>query len=191
MKRLPNLITSVRIALTICLNIYIYLNFGEMILPLILTVIIFSSDMLDGWLARKLNAVTKFGVAFDAFADIFYVTLSYLVLCRYGILPVMGIVLILFKFLEFIVTSAILQTHRESPEILIFDRIGKTVGIIFYMMPMTTYMFHQTFSEYNRAIHMTIGFTVGILGVMVVLSSWGRIRRCMKAMSQSIASQRQ
>lgn len=187
MKRLPNLITSLRIILTIYLNIYIYLNFGQTIIPLILTAIIFSSDILDGWLARKLNAVTKFGVTFDVFADILYVTLSYLVLCRYHILPFIGILLILFKFLEFMVTSAILQARRENSEILVFDRVGKTVGIIFYILPITTYLFHQTFSELNGAIHLTIGITVGVLGVMVVLSSWNRIGRCLKATNRSMA----
>ena len=187
MKNLPNSITFIRIVLTIYLNLYIYLNFGQIIIPVVLTAIIFSSDILDGWLARKFNAVTTFGVAFDAFADIFYVTLSYLVLCRYHILPFIGILLIIFKFLEFLVTSRILQMHRENSEILVFDRVGKMVGIIFYILPITTYLFHQTFSEFNHAIHLAIGVTIGLLGLMVMLSSWDRIGRCRKAMNRPMA----
>jgi phosphatidylglycerophosphate synthase len=181
MKYLPNLVTLFRVALTIILNLYLFLNFGEILMPLILTAIIFSSDFADGWLARKYNAVTKFGIGFDAFADILYVVLSYTVLYGYHVLPLVGLILILLKFLEFLITSAIINAGREpqsSNDLLIFDRLGKAVGILFYITPITTYVIHQTFSSYNHSIHLAIAVAIVLMGTMALASSWHRIGNC-------------
>lgn len=190
MKHVPNLITMFRIVLTIILNIYIYMDFGEILVPLVLTAIIFSTDFADGWLARKYNAVTNFGGGLDLFADIFYVVLSYGVLYGYHVLPLVGLVLILFKFLEFIITSAIINARkisRNSHGLLVFDQIGKAVGILFYIMPITTYVIHQTFRSYNNSIHIAFGLALGLMGIMVVISSWQRIGGCFKITNQANA----
>lgn len=191
MKYVPNAITFLRVVLTITFNVYIYLDFGEVIVPLILTALIFSSDVLDGWLARKYNAVTKFGVGFDAFADIFYVVLTYAVLYGYHILPMIGMILILFKFLEFMITSSIINAQPDSIQnaqrLLVFDRIGKAVGILLYIMPITTYFFHQTFTNYNHSIHIVIGIYIALIGVLAIISSWNRIGRCVQVSNRSTA----
>jgi phosphatidylglycerophosphate synthase len=188
MKYLPNLVTLCRVILTIILNIYIFLDFGEILVPLILTTIIFSSDFADGWLARKYNVVTKFGVGFDAFADIFYVALSYAVLTGYHILPFVGLILILFKFFEFLITSAIInarQNYSNANSLLIFDQLGKSVGILFYITPIVTYVIHQSFRNNNYAVHFFFGVAIGLMGIMVILSSWHRIVSCIKITRQS------
>jgi len=190
MKHLPNTITLFRVLLTIILNVYIYLDFGEILVPLILTGVIFLSDMTDGWLARKYNAATKFGEGFDAFADIFYVVTSYAVLYGYHVLPLVGLILILFKFLEFVVTSAIIEARqhdRSTHGLFIFDHLGKTAGILFYITPITTYVIHQTFSSYNHTIHIAIGVALGLIGIMAIVSSWHRIGSCYKITNSSNA----
>lgn len=191
MKHLPNAMTLLRVVLTILCNVYIYLDFGKVAVPLILTAIIFSSDLLDGWMARKYNAVTKFGVGFDAFADIFYVVLTYAVLYGYHILPMVGMIVILIKFLEFMITSSIIKarqdSHQNTQGLLVFDRMGKAVGILFYVMPITTYFFHQTFTKYNQTIHMAIGISIALIGVLAIVSSWNRIDRCVRISNRSTA----
>lgn len=191
MKYVPNAITFLRVVLTIALNVYIFLDFGEVTVPLILTAIIFSSDALDGWVARKYNAATKFGVWFDAFADIFYVVLTYAVLYGYHILPMVGMILILFKFLEFTITSSIINAQQDSipnaQGLLVFDRIGKAVGILLYIMPITTFFFHQTFANYNHPIHIVIGIYIALIGVLAIISSWNRIGRCVRISNRSTA----
>lgn len=190
MKHLPNIVTLLRVLLTIILNIYLYLDFGEILVPLALTGIIFLSDTADGWLARKYNAVTKFGEGFDAFADIFYVVTSYAVLYGYHVLPLVGLILILFKFLEFVVTSAMIEARLESKSthgLFVFDHVGKTVGILFYITPITTYVIHQTFINYNHSIHIAIGIALGLMAMMVVASSWERIGKYFEITNRSNA----
>jgi len=64
---LPNIITLIRIAMIPVFAI-IYFQEGPLIaLPLF--VLIFLTDMLDGYLARKRNQVTKLGQILDPFAD--------------------------------------------------------------------------------------------------------------------------
>lgn len=174
--------------MTIGLNIYIFLNFGELVLPLILTAIIFFSDFADGWLARRYNLVTKFGQGFDAFADILYVVTSYAVLGGYHILPFVGLVAVLFKFIEFLVTSTIMSARGNPRTFLVFDPLGKVVGILFYITPIAAYALHQTLTSQGHAAHMAIGISLAIVVCMALLSSWKRIGMCMKVTSQQPAS---
>lgn len=168
------------------LNVYIFIDFGEIVLPLILTSVIFISDMTDGWLARRYNATTKFGQGFDAFADILYVMLSYAVLCGYHVLPFVGLIAVLFKFTEFMVTSKMLAERGNASEFLVFDPLGKAVGILFYLTPITAYVVHQTLINQGHAVHFAIAGALTILVIMALFSSWNRIAACMKTPKHSI-----
>ncbi|GIX41128.1 MAG: hypothetical protein KatS3mg129_0861 [Leptospiraceae bacterium] len=70
---IPNLLTLLRILLLPFLlyfsyyyfhGIYYYINY-----VIILAILIFFTDFLDGFIARKFNLVTKFGKYFDPIAD--------------------------------------------------------------------------------------------------------------------------
>ena len=69
MLTLPNRITITRIALTLLL--YIPAWHGMRTILLIGFLITFATDILDGYLARKLNLCTHLGMRLDSFADYF------------------------------------------------------------------------------------------------------------------------
>ncbi len=80
-KYLPNVITSARIIGSICLlfadiSVNIFSPFW------IIYLLCGISDMIDGYIARKLNAATKFGADLDSVAD-----LSFCVCCFYRLFP--------------------------------------------------------------------------------------------------------
>ncbi|AHX10990.1 CDP-diacylglycerol--glycerol-3-phosphate 3-phosphatidyltransferase [Neorickettsia helminthoeca str. Oregon] len=81
MKDLPNLLTILRIILIplFCLSFYIESKFSWLV-----TVLIFSSasltDFFDGYLARTLEAQSKFGKLFDPIADKMIVATAILML---------------------------------------------------------------------------------------------------------------
>jgi len=84
------------------------------------------SDALDGWLARQLDAVTRFGGFFDAVTDI-AVILSLLVLLSWnGVVPVWVPIAPAVVAGMFLVTSS-----RATPR---YDPIGKYYGAMLYVV---------------------------------------------------------
>jgi CDP-diacylglycerol--glycerol-3-phosphate 3-phosphatidyltransferase len=49
--------------------VYYYISVQENIIVMILALVAFGTDLLDGFLARKLNQITKFGKIIDPVAD--------------------------------------------------------------------------------------------------------------------------
>ena len=82
MKRLPNIITALRIVGSIGL---LFCNVAGW---QFWTLYVFCgiSDMIDGWLARKLQAESKKGPVLDSIAD-----LSFMACCAIQLLPILSI----------------------------------------------------------------------------------------------------
>ena len=82
MKHLPNIITALRIAGSIGL---LFCNTNGW---MFWTLYVFCgiSDMIDGWLARKLKAESKTGSILDSIAD-----LSFIACCAIQLLPILSI----------------------------------------------------------------------------------------------------
>jgi len=81
-KHLPNIITALRIAGSIGL---LFCNTNGW---MFWTLYVFCgiSDMIDGWLARRLHAESKTGSILDSIAD-----LSFVVCCAIKLLPILSI----------------------------------------------------------------------------------------------------
>ena len=84
------------------------------------------SDAVDGWLARRLDAVTRFGGFFDAITDI-VVILSLLALLAWN-----GVVPVWVPIAPAVVAGIFLATSsRAAPR---YDPIGKYYGAILYVV---------------------------------------------------------
>lgn len=64
---IPNMLTLFRLALVPVCSIFIY--FGRMLPALIIYIIACSTDLLDGYIARKYRLVTEAGILLDPLAD--------------------------------------------------------------------------------------------------------------------------
>jgi cardiolipin synthase (CMP-forming) len=115
LQQIPNVITVVRVLLVFptawCLLSERYVD------ALVLLAIAGASDAVDGWLARKLDAISRFGAAVDPLADKILVGVLFVALLLKGALPmwVVGIAIgrdvvilvgagvyrLLFKHIEF------------------------------------------------------------------------------------------
>ena len=69
MKHLPNILSSLRIVGAVAL----LLSNVSSILFWVLFIVCGISDIVDGWLARKLKCVTRTGALLDSVADICFV----------------------------------------------------------------------------------------------------------------------
>ena len=82
MKHIPNIITVLRFLGAVCLLLFNPAGAAFWVIYGLCGI----SDMVDGDLARKLNAESKTGAVLDSVADIFFVTC-----CAIRLLPVMHI----------------------------------------------------------------------------------------------------
>lgn len=102
-----NLLTLSRIAAAI--GFLAFVLEGSPRIALLMLAGVYVSDILDGFLARKWKATTRFGACFDLVSDIFFVLLSYQALVIAGSLPMWILPAAMIKFAGFIATSYILS----------------------------------------------------------------------------------
>ena len=110
MKRLPNVISALRIAGSMGLLFCNATGWPFWALYALCGI----SDMVDGWLARRLHAETKAGAILDSVAD-----LSFVVCCAIRLLPLLSIPLWLWIWAGIIV--AIKMVNQVSA-LVVFKR---------------------------------------------------------------------
>ena len=120
---LPSAITSLRLV-TLPLLVF-FLNRGDTALFLAIFLFSSSTDLVDGYVARKFNAASRKGAYFDSIADFCVISGVFLVYAAKGILPYWIPAMIIFSFALFMITSL----HRAH----IYDPVGKYFGGFLYV----------------------------------------------------------
>ena len=133
---IPNFLTILRIAMVMVFVLLaanagqvFYLNpgmppsvFGIRLAAYILAIIAASTDLLDGYLARKWNQITDFGALMDPLADKIFITATMLMAVEYQLMHAWIAVLVISR--EFMVTG--LRALAAKRGIVISaDRWGK------------------------------------------------------------------
>lgn len=83
MKHIPNIITVIRIILSLALFLVEPLSVAFVLIYLLTG----ASDMLDGFLARKMKAVSKLGAILDSAADSIFIFVLLMIFISYFIWP--------------------------------------------------------------------------------------------------------
>jgi CDP-diacylglycerol--glycerol-3-phosphate 3-phosphatidyltransferase len=146
---------------------------------LILLLVIFASDILDGHLARRWSVATRLGAVFDVTADMFFVAVSFVALILHGVLPPWLLAVAAVKFIEFGVTSSILsgvvQSKSRHPA-LVFDKIGRFSAILLMAFPFPALLIHQYLPD--SAGDILIPGSACLITVMAAVSSGYRLQKC-------------
>ncbi|MFM6971188.1 MAG: CDP-alcohol phosphatidyltransferase family protein [Rhodoluna sp.] len=112
-KTPPNLISFLRLALV---PVFVYLLVTQHNLLAILVLATAGiTDFLDGYLARKLNQVTRLGQLLDPFADRLYILATLIGLSVSGVIPVALALVIIARDLILAISYPILATHGYGP----------------------------------------------------------------------------
>ena len=134
MKHLPNIITALRIAGSIGLLFCNVAGWQFWTLYVICGI----SDIIDGWLARRLHAESKTGSVLDSIAD-----LSFVVCCAILLLPIASIPSWLWIWAGFIV---IIKIVNQILSLLIIKRFcfphtiaNKLTGFLLFIAVPTSY----------------------------------------------------
>jgi CDP-diacylglycerol--glycerol-3-phosphate 3-phosphatidyltransferase len=134
---------------------------------LITFITIIISDVLDGFLARKLECTSSIGAKLDIISDTFYTISSLIVFAHFEIIPVWFVFIVILKLFEFIITSKIIGRKQK---LVIFDKIGK-ISISIVMILPGIFVFRCIIIDY-KAIMSIIIFMVT---AMLIISSVNRI----------------
>ena len=116
MKQIPNLLTAARL---LAAPYILYLLWtGGYRTALVWFAIASATDVLDGFLARRLRVVSKIGALLDPVADKVLLSGSFLILGLRGIIPIWLMVLVLGRdlmILGFAIVALARKIRREFP----------------------------------------------------------------------------
>lgn len=134
---LPNLLTILRIVLTLPFLYYLKASLTDgdsWTITLALFLLVILSDIFDGRVARKFSCESLLGAKLDIVADSFFSLLSTALMVIYNLLPLWYLLLIIFKLVEFVITSKIVGNKNKS-SLPIFDSMGKIGGCGAMLVP--------------------------------------------------------
>jgi cardiolipin synthase (CMP-forming) len=128
---IPNSITLFRLFL---IPVFVLVFFSSISHSLIISIVIFgiagATDILDGYIARKYNLVTKWGTVFDPLADKMMLITALTCLAIYNYAPVWILLVVAGKELLMIVSATFL--YRQDI-IIPSNSFGKSSTVLFYL----------------------------------------------------------
>lgn len=122
---IPNMITLVRIFLIPVFILVFYLNPDDIKWSILIFILAGFSDILDGYLARKLHEVSNLGKILDPIADKLMVITALVALYIKGRMPFWIVVLVIIKeFVMFLGGSFLLIKKRRDLAANFFGKLG-------------------------------------------------------------------
>jgi len=159
---IPNVLTIFRFLL-IPVFIYAYFSFGENGLYYAVAVFLLAgfTDVLDGYIARKYNMITKWGKILDPTADKAMQLAVLACLCVSGIIPLWAACIILVK--ELLMAIGGITLYKKNI-VISSSWYGKLATVIFYFVVILVIFF-------NKIIRLENVFIYNLLYLLAVLSS--------------------
>lgn len=178
-KFMVNAITVSRVILTILLTHYIRKDEANILILMLLFMIIYLSDYLDGKLARRFLVCSRLGAIMDVSADFFFILSVSIALTIAGSFPFWILIVIIAKFLEFIGTSYMIRRYDcNTSQVFLFDSLGRKVAVLFYLLPGLAF-FLTLFLSKDITFHIMNLFSLPI-GIAAFISCAQRIRALMR-----------
>ena len=138
---LANTITGLRIVGSVVL-----LFFDAASFPFHITYLLCGfSDMIDGTIARKTNAVSSFGSKLDTIADFVFMAV-----CAVKLLPTIYLPVWLWIWIAAIaiikVTDIVWEFVRRKKFVALHTALNKTTGLLLFLLPFTLQIVEPTYS---------------------------------------------
>ena len=171
-SRIPNALSVGRILLTSGIVLLLLVPSIPVALVIILILLVFASDILDGIIARQFNTSSKAGATLDIIADSYYVLATSAALVFRDIMPVAILICIVVEFAVFIATSPRLASRHQSMDYSPFyiEKFGRNLTIyLYFTAPMIFLIGHRI--GFNAVI------TPALVTVCVVLTALAIVYR--------------
>ncbi|GAB6086805.1 CDP-alcohol phosphatidyltransferase family protein [Alkaliphilus crotonatoxidans] len=131
---IPNILTAIRFALIpIFILIFFSASSNYVIYGLIIFLLAGATDMLDGYIARKYNLITKWGQAMDPLADKLMLITVLISFTIKGLFPPWVILIVGLKETMLVMGGIFLYT-RKNKAVLPANHYGKIATVLFYIV---------------------------------------------------------
>ena len=128
MRHIPNILTCLRLVMVVFFIVFFIK--GNYDVCLYLYIAAFITDVLDGFLARKFNWISKFGKLVDPFADKAMLISALICLCAVGAFPIWLLIIMAVKELLMVIGGAILL--RKKNVAVYADMFGQVATGLFF-----------------------------------------------------------
>jgi cardiolipin synthase (CMP-forming) len=129
---IPNVLSMLRLALVPAFLVFVVV--GDYVSALIVLVLASFSDLLDGYLARRLDQVTRLGQLLDPAADRLYIFAALVGLAANALVPWWIVVVIVARDVFLLVLGVVLANHGYGP--LPVHQLGKVATFaLFFGVP--------------------------------------------------------
>ncbi len=129
---IPNVLSMLRLALVPPFLVLVVV--GDYVSALIVLVVASFSDLLDGYLARRLDQITRLGQLLDPAADRLYIFAAVIGLAANALVPWWIVVVIVARDVFLLVLGVVLANHGYGP--LPVHQLGKVATFaLFFGLP--------------------------------------------------------
>ena len=174
---IPNVLTIIRMLL---IPVFVVLFFkGQKMAALAVFCAASLTDMLDGYLARKLNQITDFGKLFDPLADKLMVLTAMVCQGIAGVFPWIAIIIVAAKELMMVLGGVFML---KKDVVVYSNYVGKTAQV-FFIAALILSFFHEKFLEGNVTLWgmtpdiILLWITVALAIVAMVTYAVGAVKK--------------
>lgn len=160
MKKIPNILTVIRLFMV---PLFWWMYFKNPAYGGIVFIAACVTDVVDGFLARKLDAITKFGMLVDPLADKMMQISAVVCLFISGIFPQWIVTVLVMKELIMIISASFLF---KKDVVIPANKVGKTATVLLSVM-VVYFMFFNDVSPKTSEI---ISVILGIMAFFVLIS---------------------
>lgn len=165
-KNIPNILTTLRLVMVPFLG---YFMFHE---KYTIAIILFTlggfTDIVDGYVARKYNMITKWGKFFDPLADkLMQITaLTFLVIQHF--IPIVVLVIVVLK--ESLMLIGGIMLYRKGKTVIGANWYGKLATVIFYFAILATIILSlESLSNTYTSIAISIALALAVISTVFAL----------------------
>ena len=158
---IPNVLTIIRMLL---IPVFVVLFFkGHKMAALAVFCAASLTDMLDGYLARKLNQITDFGKLFDPLADKLMVLTAMVCQTFWGPLPLVAVIIVAVKELMMVLGG----TFMLSKNVVVYSNYYGKAAQVGFIASLILSFFHDNFENGNNKLW---GMTPDILLLWITVA---------------------
>ncbi|MCK9478631.1 MAG: CDP-alcohol phosphatidyltransferase family protein [Firmicutes bacterium] len=172
---IPNMLTIARFIL-VPVFAYTYLFAGNNAVSAIILAVSAVTDILDGYIARKYNMVTKWGAAFDPIADkLTQITVAFCL--AFGGYKVMWLIFSFLVVKELILVLGGIKLYKKGDVVIGANWYGKAATVLFYLVFFVLILFGGKLGDASKYILSAIAIAFSIFAFVRYTALFFGIRK--------------